>query len=67
MGKTSEIGGLISAIKPPFPFLNQFFLCFWWWDSWKICGNGFAFAGFLELELDFLYWCFCWVFNRGHL
>ena len=24
-------------------------------------------AGFLELELDFLYWCFCWVFNKEHL
>jgi len=41
--KTSEIGGLISAIQPPFPFLNQFFCVFgggfmanlWKWVGFK--------------------------------
>jgi hypothetical protein len=58
MVKTSEIGGLISAIAAFFFFSQSNFLCFWWWDSWKICGNEFAL--FL---LGF--WNWNWVFFIG--
>ena len=44
------------------------FLCFWWWDSWKICGNGFVLflLGFWNWNWIFFIGFFCWVFNWGH-
>ena len=53
MEKTSEIGGLISAIQPPFPFLNQYFCVF---------GGGIH-GKFVEIGLRLLgFWNWNWIF-----
>ena len=48
MGKTSEIGGLILAIQPPFPFpfLNQFFCVFGGGIHGKFVEMGLRLLGF---------------------
>ena len=56
MGKTSEIGGLLSTIHPPFPFLNQFFCVF---------GGGIH-GKFMEMGLCLLgFWNWNWIFFIG--